>query len=128
MIWQLSSRTFEVPTHHAFWRVVANFVHYPLFGGLAVCLAESLRQGSPALLRGVGLVVTAYGIVDELHQGTVPGRTMAPGDVAMDALGAVGFLVLWWGLRGPGERRGALRSFGVVTVLAAGTVVLRETL
>jgi VanZ family protein len=109
------------PSGSVFWGLVSNFFHYPLFGGLALLLAEAHPRAPAPERRGlviVVLLVLAYGIVDELHQSTTPGRTPDPADVATDVLGAVGCLTLWWGVRGPGPRGPAVRRFLVVTCIA----------
>jgi VanZ family protein len=77
--------------------VVQNGAHAVVFGILAACWAYAL---SPALLRPrqVILYCFAYGIVDELHQIFVPGRTASLLDVAVDVAGAatVALLISWY--------------------------------
>ena len=76
-----------------------NAGHSLLFGLLALCLLLCLprREGWPVIGRassgavlGMVLVLAA---LDELHQGTVPGRHMAVTDVITDMTGAA--CVVW---------------------------------
>lgn len=78
---------------------VLNTGHALLFGllGLWVVLALPRDGGWPRIrARGVTCVlavVLVLGIVDELHQSTVPGRTLSAADVWTDLTGAA--CVLW---------------------------------
>ena len=49
------------------------------------------------------MLTVTYGIVDEWHQASTPGREADPFDVLIDLLGALGAVSLWWGARGPGR-------------------------
>ena len=106
------------------WGFLANSFHFFLFGVLAILIAEALRT-EEGLTRGrawaVVLLVLAYGISDELHQGLwTKGRSGDAGDVCIDLLGGVGGLVLWWGARGPGRLgRAVLRLLAVGGVAVA---------
>lgn len=119
----LSSEQLGVPGG-PFWGFLANSFHFFLFGVLAILIAETLRTEG-GLTRGrlwaVVLLVLAYGISDELHQGLfTPGRSGDPGDVCIDLLGGVGFVALWWGVRGPGRfGKAAARLLAVGGVAAA---------
>jgi VanZ family protein len=102
----LSSDQLGVPGG-PFWGFLANSFHFFLFGVLAILIAEALRTEA-GLTRGrawaVVLLVLAYGISDELHQGLfTPGRSGDAGDVCIDLLGGLGGLALWWGVRGEGR-------------------------
>jgi VanZ family protein len=76
-----------------------NTGHSLLFGLLALCLvvAAPREKGWPVLRRFTGAIVLGLvlvlGLLDELHQSTVPGRTMAISDVLTDLTGAS--CVLW---------------------------------
>lgn len=81
-------RTLE--TVHAAIRKLGHFTEYLILGLLIVRALRDRRgwQLHHALL-AVALATT-YAVTDELHQHFVPGRTAAAGDVAIDALGAIG--------------------------------------
>jgi hypothetical protein len=102
LIWWLSSQTLDGPERGFGWVFAANGFHYPLFGGLALLVAESLRpwlRGRSRATAWVVAVVFLYAVIDELHQAGTPGRSDDPVDVAVDTLGAFGFLQLWFGAR-----------------------------
>jgi len=76
-----------------------NTGHALLFGLLAfwILLALPRREGWPVLSRSsvallLGLALS-LGALDELHQGSVPGRAMSAADVLTDLTGAA--CVLW---------------------------------
>jgi VanZ family protein len=77
----------------------AHFGEYLL---LAVLLSRALVAANgmswPILALALGTTV-AYAISDELHQSFVPGRTPSPGDVGIDAVGAITGLALFTGWR-----------------------------
>jgi VanZ family protein len=82
------------------WRsVVQNFLHAPAFGLLALLLLLTLpRRGTwPVLHRPEQLVVVlgtlVYGVIDELHQASVPGRDLSVLDLMTDVTAAA--CVLW---------------------------------
>lgn len=65
-------------------------VHFVAYMGLALLVgtvAVLWRGFSVSLLVGVWLLVAGYGIVDELSQTLVPGRTCSTADWLADALG-----------------------------------------
>ncbi len=69
-----------------------NWGHQFLYGALAVCLAAGFglrleRPRSRAILAVLGLV-TLIGLLDELHQGTLPQRDSSLWDLGSDTLGA----------------------------------------
>lgn len=74
-------------------------------------LAFALRQASGRTLLSV-LLASAYGVTDELHQSTVPGRLAGADDWLADTVGAA--LGAWLGQRyglwrGRGERESVRR-------------------
>ena len=90
VIWFLSSLTssgvgelagFVIP------ELVQNGAHAVVYGALAAAWAVALwpEIGAP---RRIVMYCGAYGIVDELHQAFVPGRTSSVLDVVVDLLGA----------------------------------------
>ena len=79
--------------------IAGHLVEYAI---LALLLQWALR-GNPSrakefgLSRGAGwafVIALTYGITDELHQHFVPGRTMDPFDLLMDAVGAAAALLI----------------------------------
>jgi VanZ family protein len=68
-----------------------NLLHVPLFFGLALTWAYSLKK---YILRHYLHIFTAffltvlYGFIDEYHQISIPGRYASLSDVALDTLGA----------------------------------------
>lgn len=102
VIFDLSSKRRPVVTRESpLWEWLSNLAHAPLFGLFALFAAAlCLRQrggGWPEWRRGRALLVVAltlaYGIADEWHQSTVPGRDASPGDVLTDAVAAA--MVVW---------------------------------
>jgi len=89
--------------------ILRKGAHLAIFGLLAVAcfrglLAHRLWGAGPWI--GAWLLATGYAVTDELHQATVPTRHGAPLDVAIDAAGAAGgLLVLAIALRYLGDRR-----------------------
>ncbi len=110
---------------------VMNAGHSLLFGLLALCILLGLprREGWPVLRpASAGLVlgiVLVLGVLDELHQGTVPGRHMAATDVITDVTGAV--CVVWMcayaGVASASERGTRARLvIGIAACCLAGVV------
>ena len=73
---------------------LANLAHIPLYAGFAALILLAFAGGYGALpaslwpsLWTLG-AVAAYALSDEYHQGFVPGRTPALGDLARDIGGA----------------------------------------
>jgi hypothetical protein len=99
LIWVLSSIPGgSVHVSGAEWLTdptIQNFLHIPLFGGLAYVWLKSLLklQTSTPLLLAAAIAV-AYGIIDEWHQSFVPGRYASAVDVALDSVGIA--LALGW--------------------------------
>ena len=120
-IWWLSSAPRSIGGSGRFWNFVSDSTHLVLFGLLAVLLLETLRRGGGwtrnALLAVLALTV-GWGVVDELHQGSVPHRHADPADVCTDFLGAVGAIALWWGVRGPGRIATAVGRASIVAGVA----------
>lgn len=77
-----------------------NYVHAPLFGGLSLLVSLALaRRGAavalpPRRLALAVFLVLAYGVVDELHQSLVSGRSPSALDLVTDCAGAVAAAVL----------------------------------
>ncbi len=80
---------------HAGLRKLGHFTEYFV---LSILVGRALRGDGGVRPRHVAMAVTLaalYAITDEAHQHFVPGRTAAPGDVAIDVLGAVAGQVAW---------------------------------
>lgn len=93
-----------------------HLAHVVAFGFLAL-LAWSIPRGALGGRVAVGATTAlAYGIVDELHQSWVPGRTASLLDIALDAAGGVWFSLAAVFVMRPGRRLGA-------TLLAALPVI-----
>ncbi len=96
VLWYSSSQSPSGRVGPPWEAVVHNAMHVVAFGVLS--LTWWLALGSPDRLRRAGgmraatLVAIAcslaYGLVDELHQATVPGRVPSWGDVLSDFAGA----------------------------------------
>ena len=74
---------------------IQNLAHIPLFGVLAWLWDRLLNcwiKNGQLLFSLVFLLATGIGILDELHQLTVPGRYASLTDIALNTLGA-GFAV-----------------------------------
>lgn len=79
-----------------------NFLHIPLFGGLAWLWLGYLRQTLPNNRTAEILCVTIcllFALSDELHQMFVPGRFASVTDVLLDVVGILA--VVWWARRRP---------------------------
>jgi VanZ family protein len=136
LIWSLSARHVPLPSGgSAFWELVSNLAHAPLFGLLGLFLATLLLRGDAGEwprfhARSVALVlalVVTYGAIDEWHQSHVPGRDASPLDIVTDLTGAS--LVLWiaayLGRHGASERGLWLRLLaGLVLCVAAAGLAL----
>ena len=117
-IWWLSSRT---PTggSRPIWSVVCfNAGHIVLFGGLAGLISTAIDGPEPR--RGAMSVLAAaiYGIIDEMHQSTVPGRDASGWDVCTDLCAAVLVVTCVAALRS-----GSRRSMRWAITAAIGCVI-----
>ncbi|MCX7097273.1 MAG: VanZ family protein [Methylococcales bacterium] len=75
---------------------VQNFLHIPLYAGLAFLWMPGLGHWAIKHKQGylwAFLLTLAYGLLDEWHQTFVPGRTGSFTDVASDMVGAI--IGLW---------------------------------
>jgi VanZ family protein len=70
--------------------VLRKLAHGAEFAVLGALFLRALRNERGALAAGV-----AYAITDELHQHFVTGRVGSPVDVAIDAIGVAGGILLW---------------------------------
>lgn len=72
--------------------ILSNMGHFLFFGVQAVLLRFALASSTS--LMPVGLT-SLYGILDELHQIKIPGRSADPVDWVLDTLGACVFVYLF---------------------------------
>lgn len=94
LLWWSSSQT-PAPREPSVLRsLLHNGMHVVAFGALAAAtwlasLPRSPHLGARSAAARAVLLAVAYGVVDEVHQGYVPGRTSSPADVLSDACGAL---------------------------------------
>lgn len=93
------------PVSRSKWSdVVGQAAHVGEYGGLAALVYRALSRseaGLRAALISLG-VTLGYAVLDEMHQGFVPGRELSPIDVGCDAVGAImalGVIAVWKGAR-----------------------------
>jgi len=90
-----------------FWRFAANASHVPLYAGLGFCVLMTVAHwpwpARAVWTLGIGL---AYAGFDEWHQSWAPGRSASAADVALDGIGLVLVLAVFWGV----SRRRAVLS------------------
>jgi VanZ family protein len=93
LIWWSSSRVPVQGLPGIGGELVHNGMHLVAFGSLAVAAwfagrdANSVRDGRAAARLALAIAIV-YGIIDEVHQSFVPGRTSSVFDVVTDACGA----------------------------------------
>ena len=79
-----------------------NLLHVPLYWGLALCWHVALENASMPTSRRMLFVIAlaaAFGVLDELHQTLVPGRTASWVDLLSDTFGALLATLSWRFLR-----------------------------
>ena len=88
LIWWLSSRPSVPHASDVLYSHVWNLGHVVVFGVLAGLILLS-TQGCTIWWSVAAVVATAaYGVIDEMHQSTVPGRAVDAWDVCSDSIGA----------------------------------------
>lgn len=105
-IWWLSSRNIDVPLDS--FPLRDKGVHFLEYGLLGACFAHAVwltwpDRGVRGLLAAMVYTV-GFGLLDELHQAFVPGRTADLADLLADALGGASFALLFWLLRARSAR------------------------
>ena len=78
-----------------------NLLHIPLYGGLTLSWSWALQaypQSRTNRLATAFLLAATWGVLDEIHQSTVPGRFASWTDISLNLLGAG--LALGYALRG----------------------------
>lgn len=128
-IFRLSSLSKPVPVGVRVPLFVNDLAHAPLFGMVAFLALIALPRRVepfpwPRLDRRAWLVVlalvAAYGISDELHQSTTPGRDASIGDVLTDVAGGFSVLLVATHLgRGPSRRAGTWMRLALGALLCA---------
>ncbi len=106
LIWWLSSQQLVFPLDRIPWR--DKGLHAIEYGVLGACFAEAVwitwhplrtsARGLPAAILA-WLFTAASGLLDELHQAYVPGRSADIRDLAADTLGAAVGVLLVFALR-----------------------------
>lgn len=136
-IWRLSEGAGGPGGDSFLWGVIGNLAHAPLFGLLAMWIALAGRRVSSEWESGRVWVrlgasqralivggVLLWGIIDELHQSQVPGRTASFWDLATDGLAA--WMVLWVvvGVGAAGASEGDTRlRLGLSALVVIGTAL-----
>ena len=122
LVWWLSSKPGSALPSLPLGSLFANGAHVALFGILGGLLFFAWTGPLPRRFCWSAGSAAAFGVVDELHQTWVPGRSSSIADVLSDASGAllVG-CVLMWAL---GRDRRAARALPWVLALTMGAVCL----
>jgi VanZ family protein len=100
MLWWSSARSPEPSEPSVVRELLHNGMHAVAFAVLAAAIRLAVAHGSAAAWAlpkeaVAWCLAVTYGVVDELHQGQVPGRVCSASDVVTDAAGAVfGVLLL----------------------------------
>ncbi len=103
VIWALSSMSLHIALNAEF-PYTDKIVHFFEYSGLALLLTHAVLRSWPdqPTLKSffiAVLVTAAWGLLDELHQAFVPGRTADVFDLCADVLGALAGAGVRVGLR-----------------------------
>lgn len=101
LIWVLSSQTLDLPLISSV-PLQDKGVHFLEYGGLGLFMAHAVHSTWPdRALRYVAAIwlTVSLGLVDELHQLYVPGRSADFADLLADTCGAVVAVFAYAGLR-----------------------------
>ena len=82
--------------------LIQNSLHIPAFGALAAAWVWAFDLGRSVANASLWAwaLTTGYGVVDEIHQSFVPGRTCSLEDVLLDAFGAaLAIVLISWAVR-----------------------------
>lgn len=74
--------------------ILSNGGHFFFFGVLAALLYSSLKQSSIFNIQYSIVPVSIYGLIIELVQKNIPGRSADPKDWILDTVGAIAFLLV----------------------------------
>ncbi len=126
-VWWLSSKPGSALANLPFGSLVANSGHVALFGILGGLLFFAWTGPLAGRFCWSAGIAAAFGIVDELHQTWVPGRSSSVADVLSDVSGAVlGSCVLMWTLGRDGRAARAIPWVAIVTLGAVCLATLTE--
>jgi VanZ family protein len=106
LIWFLSSRVLDVKLDSIPFR--DKGVHFVEYGVLGFLMTHAVRVTWPRARRALSAafwLTVSLGLIDELHQAYVPGRSADTLDLATDALGALIAITLYHLLAGLIRRR-----------------------
>ena len=118
----------SVPSDRLLYSIIADWLHFPLYGTLAVLVFVALRSGASSEPRrstyAWAFVLTMLGgVSDELHQAVTPWRNGDPADLVTNAFAAAGLLWCVIGYeRSVGERTLATR-FGVTALVTLSCAI-----
>lgn len=134
-LWWLSSDTRDTGLNLGLGGFVPNLGHAPLYATLAVCWLIAWPRERPAHLghrpwarlswisaATLAALALAYGVVDEWHQASVPGRDASPADLLTDLAGAGSTVLIARYAGSAGATEGGLwrrLALGVLACLAA---------
>lgn len=137
-LWWLSSDTRDTGLNLGLGGFVPNLGHAPLYAMLALCWLVAWPRERPAHLgarpwarlplasaAALATLPVAYGVIDEWHQASVPGRNSSPADLLTDLAGAGATVLVarYAGSAGATERGLRMRlGLGVLACLAAAAV------
>lgn len=131
LIWKLSSGPIALGARLPFGRLLNNLAHGPLYAVLVGLLAFALpRRPRPfpwprlTALRALALAAfgLAYGVLDEWHQLSSPGRSGSWSDLLTDLCGAVLALAAVAGLEQPLEARSARRFAAALALVVSAAL------
>ena len=126
-VWWWSSKPGSALPNLPFGSLVTNGGHVALFGILGGLLFLAWTGPLAERFYWSAGTAAAFGIVDELHQTWVPGRSSSIADVLSDASGAVLVgCVLMWTLGRDGRAARALPWVTIVTLGAVGLATLTD--
>lgn len=122
VIWWASSRQGSPGTASLAKVLLSNSAHFFVFGLLSGLLFALFSRKSRGRVAAALLLSIAYGVMDEFHQASVPGRDASWSDVLTDCCGAVAMvsLALWLEQPTTGRWQGTLGA----TVLGAVAVIV----
>jgi hypothetical protein len=109
--------------------ILYNAGHAPLFGiwaaGVAFALATAAQRPIPGVGHACAAIAAAalYGILDEIHQSYIPGRTSSWTDVVTDTGGAIVAMVCLRGVASPRATSAGIVArvvVGLLCILALG--------
>ena len=92
-IWTVTpEQVTRVPESMGDRNIIGHLAIFAVLAWLAQAAIQSWNAGNAHLFRWSVLAVVfsvTYGVIDEIHQSVVPGRSASIADVGVDALGAV---------------------------------------